>query len=91
MFEIIAKEAERMNKEYVSVTAKFDSDGNIIPLFIHWKDGRAFTIERVTDVRYAAAPRSGSAGIRYTCRIMSHEKYLFLDENRWFVECAAPQ
>lgn len=78
-----------MTKQYVSVTAKFDPDGNVIPLSIHWKDGRSFPIERITDVRYASSPRSGGAGIRYTCRIMTKEKYLFLDENRWFVECNA--
>jgi len=24
--------------------------------------------------------------MRYTCRIQGHEKYLWLEENRWFVE-----
>lgn len=73
-------------KQYVSVTAKFDPDGNIIPLRINWDDGRSFEIERVTDVRFAASLKAGGAGIRYTCRIKSREKYLFLEENRWFIE-----
>jgi hypothetical protein len=73
-------------KQYVAVTAKFDADGNILPLRIHWDDGRSFGIERITDVRYAASLKAGGAGIRYTCRIKAHEKYLFLEENRWFVE-----
>ena len=72
-------------KQYVAVTAKFDADGNILPLHIHWDDGRSFEIERITDVRYAASLKAGGAGIRYTCRIKAHEKYLFLEENRWFV------
>lgn len=77
----------KMNmKQYVSVTAKFDPDGNIIPLRINWDDGRSFEIERVTDVRFAASLKAGGAGIRYTCRIKSREKYLFLEENRWFIE-----
>lgn len=76
-------------KQYVSVTATFDADGNIIPLCINWEDGRRFAIDRVTDVRYAASLKAGGAGIRYTCRIRSHEKYLFLEENRWFIEGAA--
>ena len=75
-----------MKKQYVSVTAKFDSDGNIVPLRIHWNDGRYFDVERVTDVRFAASLKAGGVGIRYTCRIKSHEKYLFLEENRWFIE-----
>ena len=73
-------------KQYISVTATFDRDGNILPLYINWEDGRRFEIDRVTDVRYAASLKAGGAGIRYTCRIKNHEKYIFLEENRWFVE-----
>lgn len=73
-------------KKYVCVTAKFDPDGNILPIAINWDDGRSFEIDRVTDVRYAASLKSGGAGIRYTCRIKSKEKYLFLEENKWFIE-----
>ena len=73
-------------KQYVSVTATFDRDGNILPLYINWEDGRRFEIDGVTDVRYAASLKAGGAGIRYTCRIRNHEKYLFLEENRWFIE-----
>lgn len=72
-------------KQYVSVTAKFDSDGNILPLCINWDDGRIFDIDRITDIRYAASLKAGGAGIRYTCRIKQNEKYLFLEDNRWFI------
>ncbi len=72
-------------KQYVSVTATFDTDGNILPLKINWKDGRCFDIDRITDVRYAASLKAGGAGIRYTCRIRQSEKYLFLEDNRWFI------
>lgn len=75
-----------MKKQYVSVTAKFDPDGNIIPLRIHWDDGRSFDIDRVTDIRFATSLKASGAGIRYTCRIRSIERYLFLEENRWFIE-----
>ena len=73
-------------KQYVSVTAAFDPDGNILPLRINWADGRHFEIDRVTDIRYAASLKAGGAGIRYTCRIKGHERYIFLEENRWFIE-----
>ena len=72
-------------KQYVSVTAKFDPDGNILPLKINWDDGRTFYIDRITDIRYAASLKAGGAGIRYTCRIKQNEKYLFLEDNRWFI------
>ena len=32
----------------------------------------------------------GGAGIRYTVRIQNRETYLFLEENRWFVERRMP-
>lgn len=72
-------------KQYVSVTAIFDADGNILPLQINWDDGRCFEIDRITDIRYAASLKAGGAGIRYTCRIKQTEKYLFLEDNRWFI------
>ncbi len=73
-------------KQYISVTARFDEDGNLLPLKIHWNDGRSFEIDKVTDIRYAASLKAGGAGLRYTCRICGAEKYLFLEENRWFVD-----
>ena len=73
-------------KQYISVTARFDPDGNLLPLKIHWNDGRSFDIDKVTDIRYAASLKAGGAGLRYTCRIAGAEKYLFLEENRWFVD-----
>lgn len=73
-------------KQYVSVTARFDCDGNLLPVAIHWKDGRSFDIDRVLDIRYAASLKAGGAGIRYSCRIANKERYLFLEDNRWFVD-----
>ncbi len=72
-------------KQYVSVTATYDSDGNVLPLKINWDDGRSFVIDKITDVRYAASLKAGGAGIRYTCRIKGAEKYLYLEDNRWFI------
>jgi hypothetical protein len=73
-------------KQYVSVTAIFDTDGDLLPINIMWDDGRKFPIDRVTDVRYASSLKAGGAGIRYTCRIAGKERYLFLEEQRWFVD-----
>lgn len=73
-------------KQYVSVTARFDCDGNLLPVSIHWKDGRSFDIDRVLDIRYAASLKAGGAGIRYSCRIAGKQRYLFLEDNRWFVD-----
>ena len=73
-------------KRYVTVTAIFDEDGNLLPLSITWKDGRKFPIDKVSDIRYAASLKAGGAGIRYTVSIGGNQKYLFLEDNRWFVD-----
>ena len=73
-------------KKYVKVTATFDCDGDLIPEYIVWDDGRRYRIDKISDVRYAASLKAGGAGIRYTCHILGKERYLFLEENRWFVD-----
>ncbi len=76
----------KFKKTYVEVTARFDTEGRVIPLKILWEDGSSFFIDKVLDIRPAASLKAGGAGIRYTCRINLKERFLFLEESRWFVE-----
>ena len=73
-------------KVYVEVAAVFSPDGQILPRQIRWEDGTVFAVDRVTDIRRAAATKAGGCGLRYTIRIGGRQTYLFLDEDRWFVE-----
>ena len=73
-------------KVYVEVTAKFDLNGNIQPLSLLWKDGREYEISKIKDIRPAVSLKAGGAGMRYICTFDSVERYLFLEENKWFVE-----
>lgn len=75
-----------MRKVYVDVTLKQDKYGTIIPLSVTWENGRRYEIDRVLDVRRAAATKVGGAGIRFTVRILGKVTYLFDDGERWFVE-----
>lgn len=75
-----------MSKVFLNVTAEHDSNGNIRPLSLKWIDGRIFTIDRILDVRQAAALKFGGQGMRYTCRIMGKTVYLYCDEGKWFIE-----
>lgn len=70
----------------VEVISKFDINGNIIPLFILWGDGRKFEIDKILDKRKAASLKSGGKGMRYTIRVCGKQKYLFNDSGKWFVE-----
>ena len=73
-------------KIYVEVTAAFKEDGRLKPLSFVWEDGRRFTIDRVTDIRPAASLKAGGCGIRYTCLVRERTAYLYLEEDRWFME-----
>lgn len=82
-------------KVYVRVDVDFREDGLMVPRAILWEDGRRFEIDRITDVRQAAAARAGGQGDRYTVLINGRESYLFFERSsrltgsrigRWFVE-----
>lgn len=82
-------------KVYVDVTAKFNSDGFLIPINLTWEDGQVFEIDRVTDIRQATAMKAGGQGDRYTIWVRGKQSYLFFERScsltgnnlgRWFVE-----
>lgn len=71
---------------YVEVTVQFTPEGQMLPLTIRWEDGTVYQIDRVLEIRRAAALKAGGCGLRYRCRIGRAESYLFWDDTRWFVE-----
>lgn len=73
-------------KVYVEVIARFDTDGNITPLSVKWEDGTVYEIDKVIDKKRAASLKAGGIGMRYTCRILNQQSYLFYEEPRWFME-----
>ena len=82
-------------KVYVDVKVDFRSDGVMLPRKITWEDGREYEIDRVTDIRQAAAMRAGGQGDRYTIFVQGKQSYLFFERSpsqmgnnigRWFVE-----
>ena len=72
--------------KYVDVVALMQTTGVIIPKTIIWEDGRTFEVDKVLDIRKKASTRGGGAGLRYTIKICGKEKYIFLNENKWFFE-----
>ena len=59
---------------------------------LFWWGGKRYDVDRVLDVRRAASLKGGGLGIRYTCRILGKERYLFFDDaaQQWFVEVDDP-
>ena len=82
-------------KVYVAVKADFREDGAMLPREITWEDGRKFEIDKVSDIRQAAAMKAGGQGDRYTITVLGKQSYLFFERSteqtgnnigRWFVE-----
>jgi hypothetical protein len=83
------------NKVYVKVAVDFNEDGQMLPRQITWEDGKKYSIDRVLDIRQAAAMKAGGQGDRYTILMGSHQSYLFFERSaeitgcklgKWFVE-----
>ena len=67
----------------------------MMPRQITWEDGTQYEIDRILDIRQAAAMKAGGQGDRYTVRIGGQQSYLFFERStnlagnnigRWFVE-----
>ncbi len=73
-------------KVYVDVDVSILKNGKVLPRRLRFEDGKVFQIERLLDTRRAASTKVGGVGVRYTVMILGHEKYLFDESGRWFVE-----
>ena len=82
-------------KVYVAVQADFAEDGTLLPRVITWEDGEKFAIDKIVDIRQAAAMKAGGQGDRYTIKVRGSQSYLFFKRStnltgnnigRWFVE-----
>ena len=82
-------------KVYVEVNASFGEDGQMYPKSLVWEDGTRYIIDKVTNIRQAAAMKAGGQGDRYTIIINGKQSYLFFERStnifgnvigRWFVE-----
>lgn len=65
----------------------------MLPKCIYWENGKQFEIDKVVDIKHAAAVNVGGCGDRYTIKVNGKETYLFFERNpsgdnvgRWFVE-----
>ena len=82
-------------KVYVQVSADFSADGVMLPRVLTWEDGEKYVVDRVVDIRQAAARKAGGQGDRYTIEVRGQISYLFFERvpqltgnviGRWFVE-----
>ena len=81
-------------KVYAQVNADFNTDGVMLPRVLIWEDGEKYVVDRVVDIRQAAARKAGGQGDRYTIEVRGQISYLFFERapqltgnviGRWFV------
>ena len=75
-----------MQKIKLDILVRHTPDGKATPLKILWSDGRIFEIDRILDIRKAAAMKCGGVGIRYLCRIRNHDIAIFEEDGIYFTE-----
>ena len=74
------------HKVYVDVIEERRKDGFIRPLRLVWEDGTEYTVDRVIAACPGHSLKAGGYGIRYTVEINGKRKYMFLEEDKWFME-----
>lgn len=75
-----------MSRIKLNIVVRHTPEGSCVPIKIIWEDGRQFHIDRVIDVRKAAALKCGGIGTRYICKICGKEFAIFEEDGIWFVE-----
>ena len=73
-------------KVYVEVTAKFDTDGIMMPVSFIWEDGTVYQIDRIKAKERCASRKAGGTGIMYTVMVDGKECHLFYELDKWFME-----
>ena len=78
-------------KHYVKVRADHDFDGKTRPLLFREESGPTCRIDRILDMRQAAALKAGGQGMRYVCEVEGRVISLFHDDPYWFIEYDGPR
>lgn len=81
----MARQITKREKRYVAVEVRFEEDGRLRPLSIHFGPEQVYQIDAIKDVSRRAA-EVGGVGDRYLCVIDGQESKLWLEKGRWFVE-----
>lgn len=77
---------QEYRKVYIDVYVVMLQDGTVKPRRFLWEDGATYMIDRILHITPAASTKVGGRGIRYTVMIAGQEKYIFREDDKWFVE-----
>ncbi len=77
---------QEYRKVYVDMFVVMQQDGFVRPRRFVWEDGEKYKIDKVLHAVTAASTKVGGRGMRYTVLIEGQERYIFREEDRWFME-----
>ena len=73
-------------RQGVDVMCIYHKNGQIKPVSIIWDNGHEYHIDRILQITAARSGYNGKPGIRFTCLFGHSERFLFLEEGKWFIE-----
>ena len=77
---------QEYRKVYVDVYAVMLRNGTVMPRRFQWEDGAIYQIDRILHITPASATKFGGRGNSYTVMIEGQEKYIFREDDKWFME-----
>lgn len=73
-------------KVEIEVIGRFNKQGVFYPMSIIWFDGKVYAVDKFIQAERRAATKVGGTGMRYRVVIEGRDRYLFREDDRWFVE-----
>lgn len=73
-------------KKYIDIVIRENKNGEIVPLYFIWEDGKPYRIDRIISKEHKSSI-AGGGGLCFLCIIHGQRRNIFLEKNRWFLEC----
>lgn len=73
-------------KQPVAVIVAVGRDRQVRPRKFQWKDGRVYTIDRVSKKERAASTKADGCGVRYTVMVEGVPRFLYDEGGKWYME-----
>lgn len=76
-------------KRYIEVILKQKKDGEMIPLYVVWDNGKKYKIEKIFNKQRKASV-VGGCGLMYSCMIEGRQRNIYYEKDKWFIESHQP-
>ena len=79
----------QLYKRYIDVIVRQRKNGELIPLFVCWEDGRRYKNDKILN-KQRRASEVGGCGLRFSCLIEGRQRNIFFEKDKWFIESHQP-